>query len=111
MVTSMVRSDHKTLLPLTTPAPPLAHVQLITLFDPRMSPELRLSLNTRIRSDPATTGEWSPHTDHDGGLTHWSLVTQSKGGAPGRIDLRCQQTVVVTRMRRRRRLEQSASYE
>ena len=109
MVTSMVRSDHKTLLPLTTPAPPLAHVQLITLFDPRMSPELRLSLNTRIRSDPATTGEWSPHTDH-GGLTHRRLVTQSRGGAPGRIDLRCQQTVVVTRMRRRR-LEQSASYE
>ena len=68
--------DHKTLPPpLTTTAPPPAHVQLITVFDPRMSSEQRLwPQMTRVRSS-ATTGEWWPHTDQ-GGLTREPLAME-----------------------------------
>ena len=94
--------DHKTLPPpLTTTAPPPAHVQLITVFDPRMSSEQRLwPQMTRVRSS-ATTGEWWPHTDQGAShVNHWPwriLVTQGRGGAPGRIVVTCQQTAVIRR--------------
>ena len=101
--------DHKTLPPpLTTTAPPPAHVQLITVFDPRMSSEQRLwPQMTRVRSS-ATTGEWWPHTDRGAShVNHWPwriLVTQGRGGAPGRIVVTCQQTAMMSQ-------EQSASSE